>query len=128
MEALLLPVHAAYVLPVMQAFGGYNPAIMLGMLVSGTVIAMLCNALLGRVLSTCRKRELIPGIENDITAFGDKITQRFGFWLLLALIWIPTIGALFAAVGGFFKIPFKHFLLAGLLNSAAYYGYQIFLA
>lgn len=121
MSALILPFQEDVAFPSMIMFGNYSPISAIVFASLGAIFATFVNMLLGRALRTVSK-------DNQGTKSGDNLNklvffmQKYGkFGLLFA--WFPLLGAVFALIVGFTKIPMKSTILPIVIGCFGYYIY-----
>lgn len=124
MDALILPPHAAYAWKVMLIFGSYPLSTIWGIATLGSVAGMVLNWGFGKILLTCRQKEIII-MESDLIDKSSVLFTRYGVWLLL-FSWIPVIGTLTVIASGFLSVRFLPMLVLVSIAEAGYFAAKIF--
>lgn len=124
MEALVLPPHVAYVWKVILGFGLYQPLYVWIIASLGAIIGTSLNWGLGKILLTCRQKEVIIW-ESDFIDKASALSEKYGAWLLL-FCWVPVLGTVLTLAAGFLSVRFLPMLGLVTIGNAMYFASVVF--
>lgn len=123
MQALIIPIHHAYVFDALTLFGNHPIIELATLAITGSTLAALINAFFGQIL-----RSVLPTQDTwkQKTKTIRKQVKRYAIIPLIACAWIPTVGAALTITASLFNVQIGKILLGNVLSFTFYYLFFAF--
>lgn len=122
-SSIILPIRSEMVFDAMIAFNNYNIYLVFLIAFCASILGLLINYVIGKLLTLLKKTEIFKGDQNNLLKI-QNFWNKYLIWFLPIMAFY-SLGAIFCLFCGFFNSKLRYLIPLIALGRFAYYFTQI---